>query len=144
MSTASTAARAGSDYFPPLSDMRFVLEDVVDLAGLASLPGYEHADPDTVFGVLEESGRLFAQEFAPLNRVGDAQHSRRHDDGTVTMPEGFARAYRRYVEGGWAGVPFPADYGGGNFPWLVAVAIQEMLTAANMAFSLCPFLTRGP
>ena len=143
MSPASTAGRAGSDYIPPLSDMRFVLENVVDLAGLATLPGYEHADPETVAGVLEEAGRLFTQEFAPLNRIGDAQHSRRHDDGTVTMPEGFIRAYRRYVEGGWAGVPFPAEYGGGGFPWLVAVAMQEMLTAANMAFSLCPFLTQG-
>jgi len=132
-----------SDYSPPLSDMRFVLENVVDLAGLAALPGYEHADPDTVFGVLEEAGRLFAQEFAPLNRAGDTQHSRRHDDGTVTTPEGFTRAYRHYVEGGWAAVPFPAEHGGGGFPWLVAVAIQEMLTAANMAFSLCPFLTQG-
>jgi 3-(methylsulfanyl)propanoyl-CoA dehydrogenase len=143
MTPAQTAARAGSGYFPPLADMRFVLENVVDLARLAALPAYEHADPDTVFGVLEESGRLFSQEFAPLNRVGDTQHSRRHDDGSVTMPEGFTRAYRRYVEGGWAGVPFPTDYGGGGFPWLVAVAIQEMLTAANMAFSLCPFLTQG-
>ncbi|MGH9248238.1 MAG: acyl-CoA dehydrogenase [Acidimicrobiales bacterium] len=143
MSPASTAARTGSDYIPPLSDMRFVLENVVDLAGLAALPGYEHADPDTVAGVLEEAGRLFSQEFAPLNRVGDTQHSRRHDDGTVTVPDGFARAYRLYVDGGWAGVPFPADYGGGGFPWLVAVAMQEMLTAANMAFSLCPLLTQG-
>jgi 3-(methylthio)propanoyl-CoA dehydrogenase len=143
MTPASTSARVGSDYIPPLSDVRFVLENVVDLAGLATLPGYEHADPDTVAGVLEEAGRLFSQEFAPLNRVGDTQHSRRHDDGTVTMPEGFARAYRRYVEGGWAGVPFPADYGGGGFPWLVAVAMQEMLTASNMAFSLCPLLTQG-
>ena len=132
-----------SDYSPPLSDMRFVLENVVDLAGLSTLPGYEHADPDTVFGVLEEAGRLFAHELAPLNRVGDLQHSRRQDDGTVTTPEGFARAYRQYVEGGWAAVPFPAEFGGGGFPWLVAVAIQEMLTAANMAFSLCPFLTQG-
>jgi 3-(methylthio)propanoyl-CoA dehydrogenase len=143
MASASTATRVGFDYVPPLADMRFVLEHVVDLAGLTDLPGYEHADPDTVFGVLEESARLFAHEFAPLNRVGDAQHSQRHDDGSVTTPEGFPRAYRRYVEGGWAGVPFPPDYGGGGFPWLVAVAIQEMLTAANMAFSLCPFLTQG-
>jgi 3-(methylthio)propanoyl-CoA dehydrogenase len=143
MASASTATRAGFDYVPPLADMRFVLENIVDLAGLADLPGYEHADPETVFGVLEESGRLFAHEFAPLNRVGDAQHSRRHDDGSVTTPEGFGHAYRRYVDGGWAGVPFPSDYGGGGFPWLVAVAIQEMLTAANMAFSLCPFLTQG-
>src|SRR5215217_3735349 len=132
-----------SEYSAPLDDMRFVLENVVDLAGLAALPGYEHADPETVFGVLEESGRFFAQEFGPLNRVGDTQHSRRNGDGSVTTPEGFARAYQRYVDAGWAGVPFPPEYGGGGFPWLVAIAMQEMLTSANMAFSLCPLLTQG-
>jgi alkylation response protein AidB-like acyl-CoA dehydrogenase len=131
------------DYVAPLADMRFVLENIVDLAALAELPGYEHADPETVFGILEESGRFFSQEFAPLNRLGDTQHSRRREDGSVTMPDGFARAYARYVQAGWAGVPFPAEYGGGGFPWLVAVAMQEMMTAANMAFSLCPLLTQG-
>jgi alkylation response protein AidB-like acyl-CoA dehydrogenase len=40
-------------------------------------------------------------------------------------------------------VPFPAEFGGGGFPWLVAVAMQEMLIAANMAFSTCPILTQG-
>ncbi len=131
------------DYSAPLADMRFVLESIVDLPALAELSGFEHADPETVYGVLEESGRFFSQEFAPLNRVGDTQHSRHHPDGTVTTPEGFARAYRRYVDAGWAGVPFPAAYGGGEFPWLTAIAMQEMLTAANMAFSLCPLLTQG-
>jgi alkylation response protein AidB-like acyl-CoA dehydrogenase len=132
-----------SEYSAPLDDMRFVLDHVVDLAGLAALPGYEHADPETVFGVLEESGRFFAQEFGPLNRVGDTEHSRRNGDGSVTTPEGFARAYRRYVDAGWAAVPFPPEYGGGGFPWLVTIAMQEMLTSANMALSLCPLLTQG-
>jgi alkylation response protein AidB-like acyl-CoA dehydrogenase len=132
-----------SDYSAPLADMRFVLENIVDLPALAALPGFEHADPELVNGVLEESGRFFSQEFAPLNRVGDTQHSRRQEDGTVTTPDGFARAYRRYVDAGWAGVPFPAAYGGGEFPWLIAIAMQEMMTAANMAFSLCPLLTQG-
>jgi 3-(methylthio)propanoyl-CoA dehydrogenase len=131
------------DYSAPLADMRFVLENIVDLAALAALPGYEHAAPDMVHGVLEESGRLFALEFAPLNRVGDTQHSRRNADGSVTTPEGFARAYLRYTDAGWAGVSFPAEYGGGGFPWLVSIAMQEMMTAANMAFSLCPLLTQG-
>jgi alkylation response protein AidB-like acyl-CoA dehydrogenase len=130
-------------YAPPLADMRFVLENLVDLAALSQLPGYEHADPDMVFGVLEESGRFFAQEYAPLNRVGDTQHSRRNEDGSVTTPAGFVEAYRRYVDAGWAGVPFPPEYGGGGFPWLIAISMQEMMTAANMAFSLCPLLTQG-
>jgi hypothetical protein len=73
-----------TDYSAPLADMRFVLENIVDLPALASLSGFEHADPDMVDGVLEESGRFFAQEFGPLNRVGDTQHSRRNEDGTVS------------------------------------------------------------
>jgi 3-(methylsulfanyl)propanoyl-CoA dehydrogenase len=132
-----------SEFAAPLVDMRFVLEHVTDLAALSALPGYEHADPETVFGILEEAGRFFSEQFAPLNRVGDLQHSRRNDDGSVTTPEGFTKAYRRYVEAGWPAVPFPAEYGGGGFPWLVGVAMQEMITAANMALSLCPLLTQG-
>ncbi len=132
-----------SEYRPPLEDLRFVLEHVTDLGALAALPGYEHADPATVTGLLEEAGRFFAEQFAPLNRIGDVQHSRRNDDGSVTTPEGFAKAYRRYVEAGWPSVPFPPEYGGGGFPWLVAVAMQEMMTAANMGFSLLPLLTQG-
>ena len=131
------------DYEAPLADMRFVLENIVDLPALAQLPGFEHADPEMVYGILAESGRFFSQEFAPLNRVGDTQHSRRSEDGSVTTPDGFVRAYRRYVDAGWQGVPFPAEYGGGGFPWLIAIAMQEMMTAANMAFSLCPLLTQG-
>ena len=132
-----------SDYRAPLEDMRFVLEHVVDIAGLAALDGFEHADPETVLGLLEESGRFFSEQFAPLNRVGDVQHSRRNDDGSVTTPEGFAKAYTRYVDAGWPAVPFPPEYGGGGFPWLVGVAMQETMTAANMGLSLCPLLTQG-
>ncbi len=132
-----------SEYAAPLSDIRFVLEYVTDLAALGRLAGYGHADGDTVAGVLEEAGRFFAEQFAPLDRVGDLQHSRRNDDGSVTTPAGFQEAYRRYVDAGWPAVPFPPEYGGGGFPWLVGLALQEMATAANMAFSLCPLLTQG-
>jgi alkylation response protein AidB-like acyl-CoA dehydrogenase len=123
--------------------MRFVLRHVADIDRLATMPGYEHADADTVDGILDEAGRFFSEQFAPLNRVGDLQHSRRMDDGTVVTPEGFAKAYHRYVDAGWPAVPFAADYGGGGFPWLVGIAMQEMMTSANMAFSLCPLLTQG-
>jgi 3-(methylthio)propanoyl-CoA dehydrogenase len=132
-----------SEYSPPLDDIRFVLENVVDLPALAKLEAFEQADPEMVFGVLEESGRFFAQEFAPLDRVGDEQHSRRNPDGSVTTPDGFRAAYHRYVAAGWPGVPFPADYGGGGFPWLVGTAMQEMMQASNLAFSLGPLLTQG-
>ncbi|MEO7555628.1 MAG: acyl-CoA dehydrogenase [Acidimicrobiales bacterium] len=133
-----------TEYVAPLRDMRFALEHLVDVAGLAKLDGFEHADPETVFGLLEEFGRFVAGELAPLDRVGDTIGAS-HDPatGSVTTPPGWPAAYQRYVDAGWGSVPFPVEHGGGGFPWLVAVAMQEAMTSANMGFSLCPLLTQG-
>src|SRR5713101_4133132 len=127
-----------ADYVPPLNDIRFVLEHVVDLPGLAKLEPYRHADPETVFGIIEESGRFMAEVLGPLNRIGDTVGSQLDDDGNVTTPPGFKHAYDQYVDAGWGAVPFDPEFGGGGFPWLVTIVMQEMLTSACMAFSLCP------
>ena len=133
----------GTEYVPPLEDIWFALNEVVDLPGLTSMPCFEHAEPELLSGVLDEAGRFVAEVVAPLNRVGDEQHSRRNADGTVSTPDGFAEAYRRYVSAGWGSVPFPPEYGGGGFPWLVATVLGELMASANLAFSLCPTLTQG-
>ncbi len=133
-----------ADYTAPLDDIRFVLLHVAELGQLSSLDGFEHAEPDVVVGVLEECARFMENEVAPLNRVGDVETSVWHaEDNRVTTPTGFIDAYQRYVAAGWGGVPFPEAYGGGGFPWLVGIAMQEMLTAANEAFSMAPLLTQG-
>lgn len=132
-----------SDYQPPLTDLLFSLEHVVDYPGVAKLPGFEHADLDTVRDVLEECGSFMAEAVAPTNRDGDTIGAKRNSDGTVTTPESFKAAYRGYVEAGWGGVPLPEEYGGGGFPRTVGLIIQELMTSANMAFALCPLLTQG-
>ncbi|MEM9035613.1 MAG: acyl-CoA dehydrogenase [Actinomycetota bacterium] len=131
-----------TDYRAPVDDMRFVLEHIAGLPALAGLPELEHADTDTVGALVEESARFFEEVVAPLNRVGDTVGAKVEGDGVV-MPEGFGDAYQRYIDAGWGSIPFEAEFGGGGFPWLVAVAVQEMLTSANMGFSLCPLLTQG-
>jgi 3-(methylthio)propanoyl-CoA dehydrogenase len=130
------------DYVTPLDDMRFVLENVVDLAGLTRLPAFDHFELDTIWYALEEHARFIEQQVAPLNRSGDVQHSR-WESGKVTTPDGFREAYQKFVAAGWGGVPFPAEHGGGGFPWLVGIALQETMTAANLSFSMCPLLTHG-
>ena len=79
----------------------------------------------------------------PLNQIGDIAGSTLDSDGNVTTPAGFREAYRQYVDAGWGAVPFSQEFGGGGFPWLVAVVMQEMMASADMAFSLCPLLTQG-
>src|SRR5438045_2823228 len=135
--------RPSTDFVPPLNDIWFVLEEIVDVERLAGLAGFEQAEPEVLAGVLSEAARFVAEVVAPLNRPGDEQHCRRKPDGTVTTPAGFAPAYQRYVAAGWGSVPFPAEYGGGGFPWLVATVLGELLAEACLSFSLCPTLTQG-
>jgi alkylation response protein AidB-like acyl-CoA dehydrogenase len=131
-------------YKPPFREIHFVLDNLVDLNELCELEPFKHVDPATIKDVLAENGRFVSEIVAPLNRPGD-QLGSTHDPATnsVTTPAGFSDAYRHYVEGGWAGVPFHVGYGGGGFPWLVGVVMQELLTTANMSFSMCPLLTQG-
>ena len=131
-----------SDYKAPTNDMMFVLEHIANLSELASREGYEHADLETVDGVLGEAARFMEEQLVPLNQKGD-QEGVVVKNGQIFHPDGFADAYERFVEAGWNGIALDESYGGGGMPWCVGLAVQEMMTAANMAFSLCPLLTQG-
>ena len=129
-------------YAPPVSDMRFVLEEVAGLASIASLPGYEVATPDTVAAVLEQAADLARDVLAPINDSGDREGARL-ENGAVRTPAGFHDAYQAYVAGGWGGLACPEEYGGQGLPLAVAAAVSEMWSAANLGFALCPMLTAG-
>ena len=131
-----------SDYKAPTNDMLFVLEHIGNLSELASREGYEHADLETVEGVLDEAARFMEEQLVPLNQKGD-QEGLVVENGQIFHPDGFADAYERFVEAGWNGIALGEAHGGGGMPWCVGLAVQEMMTAANMAFSLCPLLTQG-
>src|SRR5512133_2929758 len=60
-----------STYRAPLSDMRFVLFDVLGADALFARLGFESATRDTVDAVLEEGARFTQSVLAPLNAVGD-------------------------------------------------------------------------
>lgn len=132
-----------TEYKAPLDEIRFALRHVADVDALASLEGFEHTDPELVDGLLDESARFFEQVVAPTNRDGDLVGSQRNEDGSVTAAPGLAKVYEQHVAAGWNGVAMPAEHGGGGFPWLLGIAVQEMLASANMGYSLCPLLTQA-
>ena len=132
-----------SDFRVDLDEISFNLRHVADLDGLAKLEEFEHVEPDVVDQLLAEAARFADEVIAPLNRVGDTEGARRLDDGSVATPTGFRRAYDAYVEAGWGAVSIDPEYGGGGFPHLLGLAVEEMFTAACMSWSLCPLLTQG-
>ncbi|ASJ75501.1 acyl-CoA dehydrogenase [Granulosicoccus antarcticus] len=129
-------------YTAPVKDIAFVLNHVVDLAGLAKLEGFEDATPDLIAAILEESAKFTADVLAPLNWSGDQQGSQ-WQDGEVTTPDGWRDAYNQFIESGWGSLAFPPEFGGQGLPMTVAAAVQEMWHSANMSFGLCPLLTQG-
>ena len=132
-----------TEYIAPVADMMFVLRHIADAEGICSMEAFEDMDASDLEAVLAEAGRFTSEVIAPTNRTGDQQGSVRNEDGSVATPPGFREAYRSYQQAGWGAAPFSAEWGGGNQPWVVGSAVSEMLTSANMAFSLCPMLTQG-
>jgi alkylation response protein AidB-like acyl-CoA dehydrogenase len=129
-------------YRAPLDDIRFTLDHVVPLSSLTSLPTFAHADGETLSALLEEAGRFAEEVVAPTNRDGDQQGARLEDGGVLTPPS-FHGAYERYVSSGWGAMQHPEEHGGGGFPLLAATPVKELITSANMAFSLNSLLTTG-
>ena len=129
-------------YSAPLADMRFVLNHVVRLESLASLPGFEDLDRDLVDQILEEAGKFSGAVLAPLNPQGDVQGAR-IENGVVRPVDGYGAAYAQWAEAGWNSVPFDPEHGGQGLPWTLATALWEMWDSANLAFTLCPLLTQA-
>ncbi|MGA9277988.1 acyl-CoA dehydrogenase [Ilumatobacter sp.] len=132
-----------STYTPPTDDIRFVMTHVADLDGILATEKFGHVDVDSIDAVIEEVARFMAEEVAPTNVDGDQIGSQWQADGTVVTPESFGPAYEKWVASGFGAMPFAAEFGGADFPWISAIAVQELFTSSNMALSLCPLLTQG-
>lgn len=130
------------DYQAPLADMKFVLRELVDFGLLARLPGFEEFTLDLADAVLDEAAKFASLVLSPLNRSGDVERVR-WADGEVPTAAGWRKAYAQFVADGWNGLSCPSEFGGQNLPRALSALVEEMWNGANLAFALCPMLTRG-
>jgi alkylation response protein AidB-like acyl-CoA dehydrogenase len=119
-------------WHPPIEDIVFALR---------AIAGVEMDEAD-LRAILDEAGRLVADEVAPLDRDSDAIGAC-WADGRVTTPPGFREAYAAWCAGGWNGVAQPEAWGGAGLPTTLGTAVTELLTGGCMALSTLPVLTQG-
>ncbi len=101
---------------------------------------YNGYEADFSASVIEEAGKFATEILEPLNQVGDREGIKLTDKGVVTAP-GWPDAYKRWCDGGWNAVSGPEQWGGQGLPLAVHSAVNEIWSAANMSFGLCPLLT---
>ncbi|MCB9990090.1 MAG: acyl-CoA dehydrogenase C-terminal domain-containing protein [Rhodospirillales bacterium] len=129
-------------YEPPLENIRFVLNEVLDVSQLSALPGYEEATPDLIDQIIEEGAKICRDVLFPINQSGDAEGCVL-ENGVVRTPKGFKEAYDIFAQGGWCGLSADPAYGGMGMPVLVNTVMQEMICSANMSFGMYPGLSQG-
>jgi 3-(methylsulfanyl)propanoyl-CoA dehydrogenase len=130
-------------YKAPVEDVSFLLNDVFQIDRYNNLPGFADASADVREAILGEAAKLSEEVLQPLNRVGDLEGCKRHDDNSVTTPKGFKEAFKQVAEGGWLGLSAPTEYGGQGLPVTLSQVVTEFQSAANMAFSMYGGLTMG-
>ena len=132
-------------YTPPLRDMRFVMEELLDVpAELAALPKHADNDIDTIMAILEEGGKFASEVIFPLNQGGDREGCTL-DTSThaVTAPTGFKAAYKQFVDSGWPSLSCDPQYGGQGLPLVINQACYEFWNSGNQAWTMYPGLTHG-
>lgn len=131
-----------TDYTAPLNEMAFLVNDVLGIDDIASLPGYEECSTELVEAIYGEAGRYFAEIIAPTNQSADTEGCRVEESAVVTA-ESLDGLYKGFVEGGWPALSGDPQFEGQGMPHLVGVAVEEMCQSANLSFSLLPLLTKG-
>jgi alkylation response protein AidB-like acyl-CoA dehydrogenase len=129
-------------YRAPVEEYRFLFDAVHPITQVFARPRFAQEDAGIVAPVLAEAAHIAERAFAPLRRAGDL-HPARLENGVVRTTPGFAEAYRQFAGGGWIGLAADAAHGGMQLPQSLNVAVNEMLSGANLSLQLLPLLSQG-
>jgi alkylation response protein AidB-like acyl-CoA dehydrogenase len=123
-------------------DVDFVLHEVLQVEQLSKHEKFAEFNKKTVDLIVSEARNLAIKEILPTREIGDREGAK-FDKGNVTVPESFHRAYELFKEGEWLAMTEDPDWGGQGMPRSVALAADDYLVGANLAFMMYPGLTHG-
>ena len=126
----------------PIADRRdvdFVLHEQI---GTGDHELFEEFNKKTVDLIVSEARNLAIKEILPTFKDGD-EIGCTLENGTVTTPDSFKRAWKLFCEGEWLAMCDDPEVGGQGMPKTVGCAALEYMVGANSAFMLYYGMTHG-
>ena len=127
-------------YKAPLNDIKFLLNNFLDLSNHQYILSNSDLEISDLEMVIDEAAKICEETLLPLNQSGDLEGCS-FDKGKVITPKGFKEAYKNFVENGWQGIKVNKNYGGQNLPYFMNMIVDEMVSSSNMSFGLYSGLT---
>lgn len=123
-------------------DIEFVLHEQLQVEKLSKHERFAEFNKKTINMIVSEARNLAIKEILPTQLLGDQQGCK-FENGKVTVPESFHRAYEIIKEGEWVAMSESPEWGGQGMPMVVSLAANDYLVGANYAFMVYPGLTQG-
>lgn len=125
-------------------DLRFTLFELLEVDKLTSIPKYADLDRSMFEDVIDLAEKVAMEQVYSISAESEKQGVK-YDPDThrVTVPDSFKPALKAYHEAGFIGIPEDPEIGGMGMPACIAMAANEIFTAASLAFTVYPGLSHG-
>ena len=123
-------------------DIDFVLHELLEVDALSAHARYAEFNKKTIDLIISEARNLAVKELLPIRVDGDREGAR-FDNGRVTVPESFHKAWALFKEGEWVALSDDPKWGGQGMPTTLSLAANDLFIGANFAFMMYPGLTHG-
>lgn len=123
-------------------DVDFVLHEQLKVEALSEAERFSEFNRKAVDLIISEARTLAVKELLPTQADGDRQGVH-FDNGKVTVPESFHKAWKAFREGEWVAMTESPEWGGQGMPFTVAMAATDFMMAANFPFIMYAGLTIG-
>lgn len=129
-------------YIADRRDVDFVLHEQMQAGDLSKYERFREFNKKSIDMIISEARKLAIKEILPTNKLGD-QEGCKFENGKVTVPESFHKAYELLKEGEWVSMPENPEWGGQGTPSVVTLAAFDYLVGANCAFMGYPGAAHG-
>ena len=131
-----------AQYIADKRDVDFVLHEQLQVEDLSKTELFADFNKKTVDMIVKEARNLAIKEILPTREPGD-QEGCQFDNGKVTVPKSFHKAFELLKDGEWVAMTEDPEWGGQGMPTTVALAASDYLVGANYAFMMYAGLTHG-